>query len=72
MWWTKKNKEQSAVNEAFARIVTKKIDAIFAPYLIKISKAFNQLFKREKIAILIIIFTFLFILTYKQWKQIAP
>jgi hypothetical protein len=68
----KSRKEQLAENEAFARIISKKIDSIFAPYVIKFSSHFNRLLSKEKFAILIIIFTILFILTFNQWKQIAP
>jgi hypothetical protein len=64
-------KEIKAENEVFERIISKKIDAIFQPQLVKISNYFNQIKQTNKYLIISLIFTILLILTYKQWKQIA-
>lgn len=68
----KSRKEQLAENEAFASIITKKVDAIFQPQINKINKVFNNIKLTNKYLIISIVFIFLLILTYKQWKQIAP
>lgn len=68
----KSRKEQLAENEAFANIITKKVDAIFQPQINKINKVFNNIKLKNKYLIISIVFIFLLILTYKQWKQIAP
>jgi hypothetical protein len=67
----KTDKERNAENEALERIISKKIDAIFQPHINKINSFFNRLKQKNKYLIIGLIFTILFILTYKQWKQIA-
>lgn len=65
-------KEQMAENEAFASIISKKIDAIFQPQIQKINKVFNNFGLTGKYLIISIVFIFLLLITIKQWKQIAP
>ncbi len=74
MFWRnrKSSKEKEAENLALARSISKKIDSLFEPVVAQFSNYFNQLNLREKYTIIAIVFTILFILTYIQWKQIAP
>lgn len=65
------SKEKSEANKELEKSISNKIDSIFKSPLKRFSTYFNMLNMQEKLIIILLIFSILIILTYKQWKQIA-